>query len=507
MRIGDVYAGRYRIDGELGRGGMGVVYAAHDTKLLRDVALKVMSRAVQHDHAAAGRFEREARALAAVQHPGIVTVHDYGQCDGELYLVMQRIEGDDLEQRLRGHRHLPPDRTAELAVGVAGALDALHRNGLVHRDVKPSNILLEAQSQRPVLCDFGLAKQVDRGDGMTGTGQTVGTVQYMSPEQLSGDPATAASDIYAFGCVLFHCLTGRPPFTGADTWEIAAGHSTRPVPDVLAFVPELPPTVQPVLERCLAKDPSARWPSAGAAAAALRGALSVASAPHHEPATARLVVPTAPVLAAVPAPVPRGRPGSRPLPRGLLVACLALVALAGAAGAVLGFTKGGPEASEPPAATSGLSGADRELAAHLSDGYGDCTPLERSPGQLAKLDCTRTPEGIASLHAISWQGRAAMDAGFDKAYGDEGRYRERACSDFRGGPEARGTGHVSTRLGVGRIACYVNANRHAVLTWQLDDRHLQLVAIRDDADSPALFAWWQSERDSVLRDRGEAASS
>ncbi|CAA9307627.1 MAG: TOMM system kinase/cyclase fusion protein [uncultured Frankineae bacterium] len=513
MQKGPVYAGRYRLGPELGRGGMGVVHLAHDEALDRDVALKTMALSARADPVAAGRFTREARALAKVHHPGIVTVYDYGEHDGEMYLVMQLVEGGSLDERLSGHRRLSPARTAELAVGVAAALDALHGRGLVHRDVKPSNILLEGPEQRPVLCDFGLAKPTTASDGFTRAGETVGTVLYMSPEQLAGDSATPASDVYALGCVLFHCLTGRPPFTGADLHDVATAHLSRPVPDVRGLVPDLPASVQPVLERCLAKDPAMRWAGAGAAARELQAAVQGSGAPAHAETVAldrTAVLPARPARPARPAAVEppaervthRTAGRGRRFPAGLAAACAALVVATGLGGLALGFlTEGGtppPSAADEPDEGAGLDPAERELAGLLSDEFGDCSPLPRSTGQVAKINCDRTPEGIASLHAGRWTSRQAMDEWFRTSYVRAGRYESGACEDFDGGADAQGSGRVDSRRGVGGIACYVNSNTHAVLLWQLDERLLSLLAIRDDPDAGALHDWWMQERDTVL---------
>lgn len=275
MQHGDVFAEHYRIVRELGRGGMGVVYQALDENLGRDVALKVMALSARHDPSAAGRFRREAQVLAALHHPGVVTVHDYGESDGQLFLVMRLVNGIDLARRLSDSRRLTPAHTVALAEQVAVALDALHENRLVHRDVKPSNILLEGDEQHPVLCDFGLAKPVDGSLSLTTAGTTVGTVQYMAPEQLGGDRGTPASDVYAFGCVLYHCLTGQPPFPGTDPYEIAAAHRGHPVPDARSLQPDLPVGVPPALV--------AAWPSRRRSAGRPRARRPVRSGRRRRP--------------------------------------------------------------------------------------------------------------------------------------------------------------------------------------------------------------------------------
>lgn len=506
MQHGDVFAEHYRIVRELGRGGMGVVYQALDENLGRDVALKVMALSARHDPSAAGRFRREAQVLAALHHPGVVTVHDYGESDGQLFLVMRLVNGIDLARRLSDSRRLTPAHTVALAEQVAAALDALHENRLVHRDVKPSNILLEGDEQHPVLCDFGLAKPVDGSLSLTTAGTTVGTVQYMAPEQLGGDRGTPASDVYAFGCVLYHCLTGQPPFPGTDPYEIAAAHRGHPVPGARSLQPDLPVGVPPVLVRCLAKSPQERWATAGAAARALRAATATPPAPPSRAAQGPLETP----VFASPAPLPRPRPEPVPprrvaisrvrLPR--LLVGLVVVVVAGAVGVLLSTPPDVEDtrpAAAPSASAAGLDEADRRLAAMLREEYGGCTPLPRLPGQLARLNCDRTPEGVASVHAVQWADARAVDTGFDSAYVGKPRYPDAPCSDFRGGSGAAGTGHVSTRIDGGRIACYVNVNDDAVLAWQYDDRAISLLAIRDDNDSSSLFTWWQANRDQVLR--------
>lgn len=190
-----------------------------------------------------------------------------------------------------------------------------------------------------------------------------------------------------------------------------------------------------------------------------------------------------------------------PLP--LLLAALAVVGVAGAVGVLL---SGPPDVEDtaPAAAPSASPGpavddADRRLTAMLREPYGECSPLPRLPGQLARVSCDRTPAGIASVHAVQWADVQAMDAGFDSAYVDKPQYRPAPCGDFRGGSGTAGSGHVSTRVGGGRIACYVNVNDDAVLAWQYEDRAISLLAIRDDNDSVSLFTWWQANRDQVLR--------
>ncbi len=189
-------------------------------------------------------------------------------------------------------------------------------------------------------------------------------------------------------------------------------------------------------------------------------------------------------------------------PGRLAAAGAALVVVAGLGGAAVGLVTGDSPvepSGDPVADGAQLDEPEQLLASLLSDGFGECSPLERAPGQAAKLNCDQTPDGIASLHVVQWEGADAMGGWFRTSYVEPGNYTSGPCGEFEGGAEAQGTGRVSSRPEVGAIACYVNANGHAVMLWQIDDRDLSLLAIRDDADAAALFDWWQDERDTVLR--------
>ncbi len=239
MQDGDLLAERYLLRHQLGQSGTGIVYWAEDLDLDYSVALTVTSLAILHDPLARSRFLREAQTLANVRHPNIVAIFDVDE-QAE-FMTMEIIEGSDLGQLLKGPRRLAPTWVAHLADQVAAGLDAAHATGLVHRDISPANIVLEGEDDVPVLCNFGLAEP--EGGSVTRL--------YTSPEQMRNEPATRASDIYALGCVLFHCLAGRPPFTGA----ITEAHTEGLGSDVRRFAPALPEAVQDVLARCLAKQP------------------------------------------------------------------------------------------------------------------------------------------------------------------------------------------------------------------------------------------------------------
>jgi streptogramin lyase/predicted Ser/Thr protein kinase len=243
--------GGYRIDALIARGGMGVVYRATHLALDRPVALKVIAAHLAADDGFRGRFLRESRLAARLDHPNVVPVFDAREEDGELIVAMRLVEGGDLKKAIAREGPLPPDRAIELLGQVADALDAAHAAGIVHRDVKPHNILVEGD--RAYLSDFGLAKAAGESGLLSGT-SIVGTVEYMSPEQWRGDRVGPAADIYSLGCVLYEALTGIVPYARQD-------EDTEP---------EMPEGLDAVIERAVSKDPAERYPSAGAMIEAAR---------------------------------------------------------------------------------------------------------------------------------------------------------------------------------------------------------------------------------------------
>jgi serine/threonine-protein kinase len=249
-----------RIDGIAGRGGMGVVYCATELRLDRPVALKLIAADRAADHEFRERFDVEARLAASLDHPNVIPVYAAGEQDGRPYLVMRLVQGTDLHRLVQAEGPLAPARAAAIIAQVASALDAAHASGLVHRDVKPANVLLDA-ADHVYLTDFGLTRLAGSDTRITETGQWLGTVDFASPEQLEGQRCDARSDVYALGCVLFHALTGRPPFVkGTVPATInAVVHETPPRPSALGA----PRAFDRVLARALAKHPADRFPSAG----------------------------------------------------------------------------------------------------------------------------------------------------------------------------------------------------------------------------------------------------
>jgi serine/threonine protein kinase len=276
---GSLIAG-YRVEDRIGAGGMAMVFRARDEALGRLVALKILPPALVTDLDFRLRFVREARAVAAVDHPHIIPVYAAGEADGIFYLAMRYVTGGDLRSVGQREGPLPGARAAALLAPVASALDAAHAAGLVHRDVKPANILVDARPghrEHPYLSDFGLAKGSASSTGLTGTGQYLGTPNYSAPEQISGKPTGPRADQYALACVAYTILTGSLPFARDESMAVLWAHMYDKPPAVTASRPDLPKTVDEVIARALAKAPDERFPSCGEFTSALRAALTEAS--------------------------------------------------------------------------------------------------------------------------------------------------------------------------------------------------------------------------------------
>jgi serine/threonine protein kinase len=262
-RLGSMF-GRYRIDSIIGRGGMGIVFRATDVELERPVALKLLTPELADVSNFRARFVRESRMAAAIDHPNIVPIYDAGEAGGILYLAMRYIPSQDLGAILRTDAPLEKERALAIVSQISDALDAAHRRGLVHRDVKPGNILLESNGlERAYLADFGLTRRVIDSPKWSTAG-LLGTIDYMSPEQIEGQPIDGRTDQYALACVLFHCLGGRPPFDDANEATILFAHVNRERPRLSELRPDLGTRFDAVLARGMAKAPADRYPTCGA---------------------------------------------------------------------------------------------------------------------------------------------------------------------------------------------------------------------------------------------------
>ncbi|HZR96924.1 MAG TPA: serine/threonine-protein kinase [Gaiellaceae bacterium] len=323
----ELIAGRYRLESLLGRGGMSEVWRAHDQELGRTVAIKLLAA-----HADQQRFEREARAFAALGHPNITQLYDYGEDAGRPYMVLEYVPGGTLEEQLRDRHPLDDERTAAIAAGIAAGLAHAHARGVVHRDLKPANVLFDEEG-RPKLTDYGIARLAAGEGTLTEAGTVLGTAAYISPEQAAGLPATTASDVYSFGIILYRMLTGRLPFESTDPMELVLQHRDATPPPISSLRPDAPARLESTAMAAIAKDPRDRPQDGGA----LLAELGAPAAGLTTSATAVLarddrtqVMPAAPPRPAY-EPVP---PAPAPPPRSrapLVVTGLAILALGGAA--------------------------------------------------------------------------------------------------------------------------------------------------------------------------------
>jgi YVTN family beta-propeller protein len=279
-RIGSDLFG-YRLEALLGRGGMGVVYRAYDPKLKRHVGLKRIAPQLAEDERFRERFLAETEVAASLEHPNVVPIYDAGEVDGQLYLAMRHVEGSDLKTLLTEQGALAPARAVAICSQVAGALDEAHEHGLVHRDVKPSNVLLDRR-EHVYLADFGLSRRLSEPGLATGPGLSLGTPAYAAPEQIQGGDVDGRADVYSLGCVLYECLTGEAPFTGGSDLALLWAHIQEPPPTASEHNPALPEAIDAVIATAIAKDPDNRYATCGELVEAAGDALGI-----HRPVTIR----------------------------------------------------------------------------------------------------------------------------------------------------------------------------------------------------------------------------
>src|SRR2546427_6059339 len=266
----EILGERYQLQDPIGRGGMATIYRGRDLRMDRVVAIKVLREVYSTDAKFVARFQQEAKAASALQHPNSVQVYDYGQTDGNYYIVMELVEGTDLRRYLRSRGVLDIDRAVIIAHDIALGLGAAHRRGIVHRDVKPQNVLVGRDGSIK-LTDFGIAsvyKDIN-AERLTTTGMTLGTVQYYAPEQAQGEIVSPAADVYALGIVMYEMLTGRPPFDGDTPVAVAMQHIQDTPRPPRELNPNIPPALEEVIMRCLEKSPGMRYRDGSALARAL----------------------------------------------------------------------------------------------------------------------------------------------------------------------------------------------------------------------------------------------
>jgi eukaryotic-like serine/threonine-protein kinase len=325
--IESVIAGRYRLEQQIGSGGMSEVWSATDLELGRTVALKLLGA-----DADPARFDREARAAAGLAHANVCTLFDYGRADERRFMVLEYLPGGSLDDRLASGRPLPDDETRRIAIEIAAGLAHAHERGVVHRDLKPANILFDGEG-RAKIADFGIAR-TEGATGLTEAGTILGTAAYISPEQAAGRPATPASDVYAFGVILFRMLTGRLPFESPDAIALAAMHRDLPAPPVSGFRTDAPPLLDSVASAALAKSPADRPGD---------GSVLVRELAQSGPVTALAAEPGAVTEVLAPA-----SPSRR---SGLLLGLAVAVVAAAGVGLATAVTLGNGTATVPPSTT------------------------------------------------------------------------------------------------------------------------------------------------------------
>ncbi len=410
---GSQFAG-YRIESVAGSGGMGIVYRATQIALGRPVALKLIAAHYAGDRAFRDRFKREWETAASIDHPNVIPVYEAGEAEEHLFLAMRFVEGIDLANLIARQPGLDPARVVRLFAQVASALDAAHARELIHRDVKPANVLIAA-GDHVYLTDFGLTKRASSQSGLTATGVFVGTLDYAAPEQIRGEATDARADVYALGCVLYHALAGRPPFERPSDVAKMYAHLSDPPPAVTSERPDVPTAFDAVIARAMAKDAGERFATAGELAHAARAALGTPAgvlsgplpavpgrtptppppapgsvpaagvpAPAHTPAP---LAPTAASLAAAPAPAESPWPRRRRVALGIALPTVLVGGLAAAALAASGVFSSGTQS--PPAATATAPAATATATPTAA------ATATAPPHAVATIKVGKGPDGVA----------------------------------------------------------------------------------------------------------------
>ena len=529
--------GPYRLDAVLGRGGMGEVYRAHHVEQDRTVAVKVLLAGLSEQAQYRERFLREARATAKLNEPHVIPVHNWGEIDGRLFLDMRLVEGVDLARLLREDGALPPRRAVGIVAQVAGALDAAHRIGLVHRDVKPSNVLLapaESPNHPPgggivpppgeltmtgsgaltdatghddfaYLVDFGIAALAD-GTHLTRDGEMIGTAAYMAPERFLGKATDGRADVYSLACMLFECLTARHPFDStAGVVAVMGAHLHAAPPRPSAYRAGVPAGLDDVVARGMAKDPTHRFPTAGALAAAALAAIA-ASVPDDgrriadpvtawitDPFTVRHAVRPASASAAVPAPVAPPDRSHRPVSAAtlaLITVAVLIVAVGVVALALALRTVGGGATGAGTVTGPGPSTTASRLLLILPPGFpqASCTSAAAPalPGLVEAVHCASGPTGGPT--AADFLLFADANTADQAALADSGRRALPARGECRDGDAVQTTWQRDGQE-AGLLSCYTDQGVRT-LRWTDRRAHSMGVITRADGDAAGLYDWW-----------------
>ena len=530
-RIGTEVAG-FRIESVLGRGGMSVVYVAEQMRLGRKVALKVLTNELAWDEQFRERFVRESHIAATIDHPNIIPIYDAGEADGLLYIAMRFVDGPDLREIVK-RGSLGVGRTIFVVEQLASALDAAHAHALVHRDVKPGNILLEENTDHVYLTDFGVAKQTT-ARGLTSTGHFLGTVEYAAPEQIEGGPVDARTDVYALGCVLYESLTGSPPFEHGTEHAVLHAHLVDPPPSVSRLRPELPQAFDSVIATAMAKAPDDRFSSCGELAHAARAAAAgrarridgaapgraetvassstppavpVAPAPAQEAAPPLEPPALAPAAAAADGALPPAKgPWLTPVKQ-LLLTLLLVVLAATASGLVVYFLTHDTAVSPPDAAAAAAQGpVVHKLADLVPEPVWETCQVTTPRARALETAACVPPSDATSftpdhLEFSTYASGAAVERAYEAerrlhqvqpnqgkcngtSWGGEGQWLHNPASP--GAPPQRG----------GSRFCYFDGT-DVVIVWTHrklgQPTHTDLLGVAREGgnDHPGLFGWWR----------------
>lgn len=536
--VGDDWAG-YQLRGIVGRGGMSVVYEAENPRLGSAVALKVLAPELAADDIFRSRFLNESRIAASLNHPNVVPIYDMGSCGDLLYIAMRYVAGADLAGVLKARHRLPPAEALPLIGQVARALDAAHRHQLVHRDVKPGNILIEHGTDdddpdHVYLTDFGITKHLTSRSGLTATGEFLGTIDYLAPEQIQGNHVDSRTDVYALGCVLYQCLTGRVPFVKDIDAAVIWAHVEEPPVPPSAIRPELPGGLDTVIARALAKQPDDRYQTCREL---IRAARAVLPAPAAEPHTITAVRSDS---AAVPArppgndrppcadePAASGRtPGDRPAPRRpwyrgrRVISAIAVLALVVAGGIVSAAMRGGTVASRshPTAmpshrmAPSAANRLMRVLAVTNEATHGALPPARCETHGAALVTCSNPHFAIDTVSFRTYPSQDALYTAYVAAVSALGnrmgtsiRTNFGDCSQLLSNGEVSWnhntrhpktyslaqsrTGHLNASTqAAGRVFCVILGSEFH-LVWTQDSGHL--LGILSGAPHKDAYEWWR----------------
>jgi tRNA A-37 threonylcarbamoyl transferase component Bud32 len=497
--MSDELFGPYRLEKLLGRGGMGEVYRAYHTGQERVVALKLLLPALSDDAVFRRRFLRESRLAARLTDPHVIPVHGWGEVDGRLYLDMRFIEGEDLAALLSRCGALPPARAVEIVEQIARALDAAHGIDLIHRDVKPSNVLLVASGATDTfayLADFGIARLTHSTgtNGLTSEGAPVGTLAYMAPERFMGEPVDPTTDVYSLACVLHECLTGRRPFEADEPIALISAHLHAEPPRPSRNNLGVPAALDRVVAVGMAKDPALRYRSAGALATAARAAVSAQPPPIPEELDSVTATEQGDPPPPWPGPPTASGPPTRRRARWPLPVMAVLVAVGVVAGVLLmNPVAGGPVVVPLPSTSPdpALSAADRALLMALPSGFASagCVADPARPAEAtAGLHCGSGPDGaLGSAEFLRFGDAATLDR-FVAADAVR-RHLPLDTGNCRNGDDVQTTWSKNGQI-AGLLVCYAEPDRARSLRWT-DRRTLAMgVVTRADGNSAALYDWW-----------------